>query len=72
MSKTLEEIEKDVKQLTFEERQQLLEHLLEEKNSVEKAWLEEADRRWEEIESGKIKTVPGRIVRSEARSFINE
>ena len=72
---TLEKIREEIKELSPEERELLYLDLSEEINAVdpeiEKAWLEESKKRWKEIESGKVKTIPGHVVRAEARALIN-
>ena len=35
---------------------------------VERAWAEEAERRWREIESGKVKTIPWEEVKAKLMS----
>ncbi len=39
---------------------------------VERAWLAEADRRWKEIESGSVETIPAARVMEEARRALEE
>ena len=76
MGRTLREIEMDIKELSISEKEILAQKLFKELESIdpeiEKSWMDEADRRWQDIESAKVKTVPGHIVRDEARNFINE
>jgi hypothetical protein len=35
---------------------------------VELAWLQEAERRWQEIESGAVTTIPSEVVKTNFRS----
>jgi len=72
---TLEEVRAAVKELSPEDREILSVELIHEIKKVdpeiEKAWVEESKKRWEEIESGKVKTIPGHVVRAEVRKIIN-
>lgn len=73
---TLEEARKVVNALSPDDREILAIELSLEMGKgdpeIEKSWLEEADRRWQEIENGSVKTIPGHVVRSEVRALINE
>ena len=72
---TLDEIRSAVKELSKEERDILMQEFFsesEERNpEIEKAWVKESKRRYEEIKSGKVKTIPGHVVRAEVRKMIN-
>jgi putative addiction module component (TIGR02574 family) len=78
---TLDEVREAVKELTAEERDILSQELLIEKQSmvpsIERAWITEAERRLEELESGKVKGIPaeevlGRIQRRiDAKSAVS-
>lgn len=73
---TLEEARKVVHALSPEDREILAIELGLEMGKgdpeIEKSWLEEADRRWQAIENGSVKTIPGHVARSEVRALINE
>ena len=70
-SENLQELRKEVLSLPHSTRaliaQELLESLEEETSEVETAWAEEAERRYEEIKSGKVKTIPGEEVLRKVR-----
>lgn len=73
MARTIADIERDIQQLSARERAKLLRTLIADLDApsepdVERAWLEESERRLAEIESGTTKTIPGRQVLDEARS----
>ena len=40
-------------------------------HEVEKAWMDEADRRWQEIEEGKVKCLPADQVMKHARESLS-
>jgi len=75
MARAVADIERDVRQLTARDREQLLRSLIAQLDgppdaNVEQAWLIESQRRLEEIEQGKVKTIPGPQVIEAARSLI--
>ncbi|MEW6096012.1 MAG: addiction module protein [bacterium] len=41
-------------------------------SEVEKAWLDEAERRWFEIEQGRVQCVPAEEVMKKARASLNK
>ena len=62
-----EKLLEDVLALPTDLRNTLIEKLIESlnlppKKEIENAWIEEADRRAEEIESGKVQPIPGEEV----------
>jgi putative addiction module component (TIGR02574 family) len=70
MARTLEEIRVDASQLTAEERGALADSLWEslltpEELEIQQAWIDEAERRIDEIRAGKAKTIPWEDVRRE-------
>lgn len=73
---TLQEARKVVSELSLEEKEILSGELIHEvKKSapgLEKAWSLEAERRWKEIEEGKVNTIPGDQVLAEARKRLHE
>ena len=73
MSNVIEEIEARIRSLKPEEKSELLRSLIAELDGppdadVERAWLEEAKRRHQEIVEGKVKPVPAEAVFQKARS----
>lgn len=61
--------------LPIEIRTQLVEKLLRSLNpsqkEIDKLWAKEAEKRVEEIRSGKVKTIPGEIVFKKIRNRLN-
>jgi hypothetical protein len=65
--RAIEEIERDIIELSIEERNSLLRMLIAELDApadaeVETAWLEESQRRYQELVEGQIKGIPGLLV----------
>jgi len=72
MNATLEQIAREALLLTPAQRAELADFLVESLEStppdeVQRLWIEEANKRLEEVRSGKVKTVPGEDVLAEAR-----
>jgi putative addiction module component (TIGR02574 family) len=73
MSHPVERIEKEIRSLNAAEKVELLRSLIAELDApadadVERAWLEEAQRRHRELVEGKVKGVPGERVFENLRS----
>jgi acyl-CoA reductase-like NAD-dependent aldehyde dehydrogenase len=73
MTTALKEIEAKIRSLKPEERTELLRSLIAgldgpAEEDVERAWLEVAKRRQQEIAARKVKTVPGKRVYEKVRS----
>jgi putative addiction module component (TIGR02574 family) len=73
MAHSIEKIEEDIRSLSVTEKLELLRSLIAEldapaDNDVERAWLEEAQRRHRELVEGKIKGIPGERVFENLRS----
>jgi hypothetical protein len=73
MATALKEIEAKIRSLKPEERTQLLRSLIAEldgpsETNVERAWLEVARKRYQEIVEKKVKTVPEKQVLERVRS----
>ena len=69
------EIVEEARQLPYGERAELVEQLIAANArdidpKIEKAWGDEALRRLEEIESGKVKMIPGEQVMAEIRKIV--
>lgn len=70
MPRTLDQIRDEAAQLSEEERGALADSLWEsllspEEREVQQAWIEEAERRIEEVRAGKAMTIPWEEVRRE-------
>jgi putative addiction module component (TIGR02574 family) len=77
MAKTLDEVRADAMQLSVEERGALADSLWEsfltdEERDIQAAWIEEAERRLDEIRSGRAKTVAWEEVRAELMAKYGE
>lgn len=77
MARPIEEIEKDIRALSEDEKRDLLRALIDELDSpadpqVEKAWLKAAQRRYAELVAKKVKGVPGPLVLKHLRSRLSE
>jgi len=75
MPRKVSEIIAEAKQLPYGERAELVEQLIAANArdidpKIEKAWGDEALRRLEEIESGKVKMIPGEQVMAEIRKIV--
>jgi len=73
MARPIEDIERDIRALSGEEKRELLRALIAELDTpadpdVEKAWLEASQRRYRELVEGKVKGVPGPLVFERLRS----
>jgi putative addiction module component (TIGR02574 family) len=73
MARAVADIEKDIRALTADEKLELLRSLLRELDgpgdaNVEKAWLVESQRRYQELLDGSVKAVPGHLVFKRLRS----
>jgi len=75
MPHTLEEIEAAARELPEEEREILIQKLLDGLNPVQEEidllWIEECEKRYNEIISGKTKTITAEQVFSEIRTRLN-
>jgi putative addiction module component (TIGR02574 family) len=77
MSNDLKELARELGALPVSSRTFLLDKLWESLDvshdpGVEKAWLEEAERRWEELESGRVKPIPEAQVMKDARKALKK
>jgi putative addiction module component (TIGR02574 family) len=76
MARAVSKIYQDIQALSDSERRELLRTLVAELDApadpdVEKAWLEEAQRRHQELAEGKVKGVPGHLVFERLRSRLD-
>ena len=72
MARAVSEIEKEIRGLERDDQEQLLRALLEELDgppdpNVERAWLEEAQRRSRELDTGGVEAIPADEVFAKAR-----
>lgn len=77
MARAIADIRKEIQSLSEEERDELLRTLVADLDSpadpnVEKAWLEEAQRRYRELVEGKVRGVPGHLVFDRLRSRLGQ
>jgi hypothetical protein len=67
MAKAVREIEREIRELSSEERAELMRSLIADLDApadanVERAWLETSQRRYRELVEGKVRGVPGPLV----------
>ena len=72
MARAIAEIEKEIRALDEDEKRDLLRLLIAELDTppdanVEKAWLEESQRRYRELVERRIASIPGRLVFQQVR-----
>ncbi len=76
MSTQLEQARQALKELSADEKELLYFELVEDMEkidpAIEKAWLDEAERRLQDMREGKVKTIPAEQVFAEARRMLNE
>jgi len=77
MAKTVEELEREIQSLSDDDRIHLLRDLVadldgERDPGVEKAWLEEAQRRFRELKDGVVEAIPAQDVFKSARDRLNK
>lgn len=77
MVRAISEIYDDIQALSDSEKHDLLRALMTELDApadsdVEKAWLEEAQRRHQELATGKVQGVPGSLVFERLRSRLRQ
>jgi len=75
MSTVVAEIEAKIRSLSFEDKTELIRALIADLDGpadadVERAWLEEAQRRHREVIEGKVQPVPGKRVFENLRSSL--
>lgn len=67
MGRSVKDIEHEIRELSIEEKVELIRGLIAELDgpadpNVERAWLETSQRRYRELVEGKVKGVPGPLV----------
>ena len=73
MAKTIEDIENEIRSLSVDDRMHLLRDLIADLDGsmdedVEKAWLEEAERRYKELKGGEVELIPAEEVFTRERA----
>ena len=76
MAKTIEDIENEIRSLSVDDRMHLLRDLIADLDggmdkNVEKAWPEEAERRYKEVKEGNVELIPAEEVFARARARLN-
>jgi putative addiction module component (TIGR02574 family) len=76
MARTIEDIESEIRTLSADDRMHLLRDLIADLDGaidkdVEKAWLDEAERRHRELKEGTVEPVPAEEVFARARARLN-
>ena len=77
MAKTIEDIENEIRSLSADDRMHLLRDLIADLDGnmdedVEKAWLEEAERRYKEVKAGEVELIHAEEVFARARARLNK
>jgi putative addiction module component (TIGR02574 family) len=77
MAKTIEDIENEIRSLSADDRMHLLRDLIADLDGsmdkdAEKAWLEEAERRYKEVKAGEVELIPAEEVFAQARARLNK
>jgi putative addiction module component (TIGR02574 family) len=77
MAKTIEDIENEIRSLSVDDRMHLLRDLIADLDGgmdedVEKAWLEEAERRYKELKEGEVELIPAEEVFTRARAQLKK
>jgi putative addiction module component (TIGR02574 family) len=77
MARAVSEIYQDIQDLSDSEKKELLRALVAELDApadseVEKTWLKEAQRRYQELVEGKVRGVPGPLVFERLRSRLRQ
>ena len=80
MPATLEQVTEEVRELSPQDREQLLARLIRDlepaenvsPDEIERAWDKEIARRLEEIDSGKVKTIPAEEVFARIQAKLDE
>lgn len=77
MARTVEDIESEIQNLSADDRMHLLRDLIADldgviEKDVEKAWLEEAERRHNELKEGKVEPVSAEEVIAQARARLKK
>jgi putative addiction module component (TIGR02574 family) len=77
MAKTTEDIENEIRSLSVNDRMHLLRDLIADLDGgmdedVEKAWIDEAERRYKELKEAEVEMIPAEEVFARARTQLNK
>ena len=77
MTRSIKELEYEIRSLSGDERMHLLRDLIADLDGamdadVEKAWLQEAERRYKELREGMIQAIPADEVFAQARARLGK
>jgi len=77
MTRALKDIEREIRELSFEDKIELIRSLIAELDgpadaNAERAWLETSQRRYRELIEGKVKGIPGPLVFDRLRRRLGE
>ena len=77
MARAVKDIEREIRELSSEDKVELIRTLIAELDApadanVERAWLETSQRRYRELVEGKVKGVPGPLVFDRLRKRLGE
>ena len=77
MARSVEELESEIRSLSADERMHLLRDLIADLDGameadVERAWLEEAERRYKDLKDGLVKPIPAEEVFARARARLKK
>jgi hypothetical protein len=77
MARAVKDIEREIRELSFEDKVELIRTLIAELDApadanVERAWLETSQRRYRELVEGKVNGVPGPLVFDRLRKRLGE
>lgn len=77
MAKAVKDIEREIRELSAEERAELMRSLIADLDApadanVEREWLETSQRRYRELVEGKVKGVPGPLIFDRLRKRLGE
>jgi hypothetical protein len=77
MARAVKDIEREIRELSSEDRVELIRTLIAELDApadanVERAWLESSQRRYRELVEGRVKGVPGPLVFDRLRKRLGE
>ena len=77
MTRTIQELEDEIRQLSADDRRQLLRDLIADLDGgaeleIEKAWLEEVERRYQDLKDRSAETIPANEVFERVRKRLRD